>query len=251
MARVFGGQAAAQALVAAAKTVDAQRVPHSLHTQFLGAGRLGPPIDFHVENVRDSAAFSSRRVVALQEGRSLLTAHASFHIPEPGPEHQLVDPDVGRHVRDRQVPSRPFPAEWPDFYRQWSSLDVHWDPAAHLSGPRTTTGRGARSGVWLRTSEPIDVAPALHCGILACVSDLTLLTTAFVPHEKTPHSATRTFTLDHCVWFHRTFRADEWLHFEQLSPIAAEGRAFCMGRFVDARGQHVATATQEGLIREW
>jgi acyl-CoA thioesterase-2 len=250
MPRVFGGQAAGQALMAAARTVEEKRVPHSVQTHFLSAGSIGPPIDFHVERLRDSGSLSNRRVVAEQQGRQLLSLQAAFHVPENGPEHQLaaevVDgpPSAGAGLR-------PFPEDWPEFYRRWSSLDVDWYPDSHVRGPVTTTGRGTLSRQWLRTSAPFDAPQAVHSAIATCIADLTLLMSAFTPHEIKPHRDIKTFTLDHCLWFHRPFRIDEWLLLEQVSPSASEGRAFCMGRFFDGRGSHVASVTQVGLVREW
>jgi acyl-CoA thioesterase-2 len=250
MPRVFGGQAAGQALMAAAKTVDERRVPHSVQSQFLSAGLIGPPIDFRVERLRDSGSFSDRRVVAEQQGRQLLSMQASFHAPENGPEHQLAAEAVDGPPKAGAV-ARPFPEDWPEFYRGWSSLEVDWCPDSNVRGPLTTTGKGTLSRFWMRTSTPVEGHQAVHSAIATCVSDLTLLMSAFTPHGIRPHRNIKTFTLDHCLWFHRPFRIDEWLRFDQVSPSASEGRAFCMGRFFDGRGNHVASVTQVGLIREW
>lgn len=247
MPRVFGGQAAAQGLMAAASTVAERLVPYSVQSHFFSAGLIGPPIEFHVERLRDSGSFSDRRVIAEQQGRRLLSVQASFHAPESGPEHQLTVEAVDGPSQGA-AEMRPFPQEWPDFYRGWSSLDVDWYPDVK---PGSATGEGALARLWARTSKPVEGPQALHSAIAICVADLTLLSNAFVPHGIKPHRDMMAFTLDHCLWFHRPFRVDQWLRFDQVSPSASEGRAFCTGRLFDERGNFVASATQVGLVRGW
>ncbi|BBY02446.1 hypothetical protein A5692_15760 [Mycobacterium sp. E342] len=250
MPRVFGGQLAGQALMAAAKTVEEKRLPHSVQSHFLSAGLIGPPIDFRVERLRDSRSFSDRHVIAEQQGRQLLSMQASFHAPETGPEHQLAAEAVDGPPKAGAA-MRPFPDDWAEFYRRWSSLDVDWCPDSNGRKPLTTTGKGTLPRLWVRTSTPFEGPQAVHSAIAICVADLTLLRSSFSPHEIGPHNDVQTFTLDHSVWFHRPFRIDQWLRFDHLSPSASEGRAFCVGGFFDERGNHVASATQVGLIREW
>jgi acyl-CoA thioesterase-2 len=249
-ARLFGGHVAGQALAAAAHTV-ARGAPHSMHSYFLRPGSPDLPICYEVEHVRDGRSFASRRVVATQEGRHLFSLQASFHEAEGGPEHQYPAPSAPRPEDCEVIPTVPgtSESEWPVLYAQWGALDLRYASPAAIDGPSSTTGRPSHTQVWMRTTAAVDQPQAKHSCILACISDLTLLSAAIAPHgNSVSHAGFRTASLDHCLWFHRPFRVDEWMLYDQISPTASHGRGMARGEIFQ-RGEHVATVLQEGSIR--
>jgi acyl-CoA thioesterase-2 len=249
--RVFGGQVLAQALVAASRTVGSGRQCHSLHAYFLRPGDPSVPIAYDVERSRDGASFSARRVVASQKGPPIFTLASSFQRAESGFEHQA------------QMPLVPPPESLED------DQDVLLrDP--HLSAPmhswvlrerpfetRSVLGRGlgdrparaALDHIWLKTRGPLPDDPAIHHALLAFVSDMFLLDTALLPHGKSIFSDVQVASLDHAMWFHRDFRADDWLLYAQDSPSASGARGFNRGSIYTRDGILVASVAQEGLIR--
>ncbi|MGZ4616816.1 MAG: acyl-CoA thioesterase [Actinomycetes bacterium] len=251
--RVFGGQVAGQALVAAVRAVAADRLVHSLHAYFLVPGDTSVPILYDVEATRDGRSFSTRRVVARQRGRTIFYMTVSFAVPEEGLEHQ--DP----------MPQVPAPEDCPElgdllasmtgrprdeWDREWASLDVRYVGDSRPGGALVNPSHPALARVWLRASGTLGDDPALHAAVLAYASDLTLLGVSLVPHglfigdpRLSPAS------LDHAMWFHRPFRADEWLLYDQVSPSASLSRGFATGRLFTVDGQLVASVVQEGLIR--
>ena len=251
--RVFGGQVAAQALVAATRTVAQDRGVHSLHAYFILPGDTAVPIVYDVERVRDGKSFSTRRVVARQHGRSIFYMSASYHRGEDGLEHQ--DP----------MPATAAPEECPelaDLYerttgrsareweREWAAVEVRYAGNSRPGGELTEDEHPAAARLWLRAAGKLSDDQCLHTGVLTYASDLTLLGATLVPHGRvlgTP--GIQTASLDHAMWFHRPFRADEWLLYDQVSPSASGARGLAIGRIFTAEGVLAASVVQEGLIR--
>lgn len=238
--RTFGGQVAAQSLVAATNTVDERYQVHSLHGYFIRPGNPRQPIVYVVDRVRDGRSFVTRRVQAIQDGKSIFSMAASFHVDEDGIEHQ-----------DR-MPSVPDPEELPDaaddqdrqpWMLEWANWDLRRVP---LEQSTTNGDLAAQQRVWMRYRHPLPDRPILHVCALAYMSDMTLLGSARVPH---PDDELMLASLDHALWFLRPFRADEWLLYDQTSPWAGFGRALTQGRIYDRSGKMVAAVTQEGLTR--
>jgi acyl-CoA thioesterase-2 len=243
--RVFGGQVAGQALVAAARTVTTGHAPHSLHAYFLRPGDRAIPIVYQVDRIRDGGSFTTRRVVAVQKGRAIFNLQASFHAHEVGFDHQFPMPEVPNPERlptlDAWMASvgRPWPGP--------QGIDIR-----HVEDP-VWLGRGAArtdQHVWFRFAGPLGDDPILHTCLAAYASDVTLLDTALLPYGKTfgdPDLAQA--SLDHAMWFHRSFRADEWLLYAQHTPSATGARGLAQGSMFARDGRLVATVVQEGLIR--
>ncbi len=254
--RVFGGQVAGQALVAAARTTDGDRLVHSLHAYFLRAGDTRVPIVYDVERTRDGRAFSTRRVVARQhgpDGPPIFYMSASFQTPEQGLDHQdpmpVVAapeecPELGAVLAD--LTRRPR-EEWD---REWAALDVRYAGDSRSSDAMDAGVHPAQSRVWLRAAGPLGDDPAVHAAVLAYASDLTLLSASVLPHGTwIGDPRLQPASLDHAMWFHRPLRADEWLLYDQVSPSASGGRGFATGHLFARDGRLVATAVQEGLVR--
>jgi len=251
--RVFGGQVAAQALMAACRSVDDDRRPHSLHSYFLRGGDTAVPIVYDVERIRDGTSFSTRRVSARQHGRAIYYLTASFQRPEQGFEHQDTMPDVP------QAESCPDLAEIlgtvssraADSWRQeWSALEVRYVGDTRPAGGLDPHGRPARARLWFRAATELPSAPDLHTCVLTYASDLTLLGSSLIPHGVlVGQPGLQAASLDHAVWFHRPVRADSWLLYDQVSPTATGGRGFAQARIFAADGTLVASVAQEGLIR--
>ncbi len=251
--RVFGGQVFAQALVAARRTVEAPREAHSVHGYFLREGDLKAPIVYFVDRPRDGGSFTSRRVSAIQHGETIFHMSASFHIAETGIDHQVVMPDVP--PPESLVPeldliragADTLPPELRNVLTQERPLDIRvirpGNPLKHEPGE-------ALRQVWFRTILKLPDEPILHQAILAYASDYGFLLTALLPHGI-PFRDPRLMiaSLDHTLWMHRPFRADEWLLYTNVSPSAAGARAFVTGQVFSQDGSLVATVAQEGLAR--
>ena len=249
--RVFGGQVLAQALIAASRTVGQGRLCHSLHAYFLRPGDPSVPISYDVERSRDGASFSARRVVASQKGPPIFTLASSFQRAETGCEHQAQMPVVPAPEEledDSQVLLRD-PALSPAM-RGWVARERPFETRSVLGrGLGDRPARAALDHIWLRTRGPLPGDPAIHRALLAFVSDMTLLDTALLPHGKSIFSDVQVASLDHAMWFHRDFRADDWLLYAQDSPSASGARGFNRGSIYTRDGVLVASVTQEGLIR--
>jgi acyl-CoA thioesterase-2 len=252
--RVYGGLVLGQALVAAASTVDAARPIHSLHGYFLLAGDPEREIVYDVERIRDGGSFTTRRVRAVQHGRAIFSMSASFHKQEEGFEHQDPMPDVpepeslptAREVLDAATAE--LPESMRAYWRRERPIDVRIvDPTRYVS----REPKLARQSIWLRSNGPLDSeSPYIHQAVLAYASDFTLLDTALVAHGKLLFdSDIQLASLDHAMWFHRPFRADDWLLYTQDSPSASGARAYCRGAVYDRHGRLVASTVQEGLMR--
>ena len=251
--RVFGGQVVAQALVAATRTVPAERSPHSLHAYFLLGGDPNAPIIYEVERLRDGGSFATRRVKALQHGRAIFAMSVSFHRAEAGYDHaaempEVPPPDALSDIRglaaQREVivPSRNlayFTQRWPVELRPVET-ERYLERKPHPP----------HFHVWMRASEPLPDDPAIHRAVLAFASDMSLLDATLIAHGTTVFDpAIQSASLDHALWLHRPFRADEWLLYAQTSPSASGARGFGHGSIFSRDGRLVASVAQEGLIR--
>lgn len=255
--RTFGGQVAGQALVAAVRTVDPGRHVHSLHGYFVRPGDPSVPIVYETERIRDGRSFATRRVVARQHGRTIFFMSASFQHPEPGFDHQEPMPEVAapESLPTLQERIEQEPGRWGRFWREVRGIDLRLAGAG--SNGQALTGdpeHPARARVWLRVpgtpERPLPDEPLLHVCLLAYVSDLTLLSASLVPHDvPMDGTAVQMASLDHAMWFHRPFRIDEWLLYDQVSPSASGARGLATGRIFTRDGRLIASVVQEGLIR--
>jgi acyl-CoA thioesterase II len=249
--RVFGGQVAGQALVAAQRTIDdSDRSVHSLHAYFLRPGDPTVPILYEVDRIRDGRSFTTRRVVAIQHGRAIFNLQASFHIHEPGPDHQVaMPPDVPEPLslpdfKTRMEPYRTRLGEW---YERPRPIDIRY-----IDGdPFSRQGRTASSQrVWLRADGDLPDDPTLHACIVTYASDMTLLDTTVLPFGLSWESpGMQMASLDHAMWFHRPFRADGWLLYDQRAISSGSGRGLAGGAIFSADGTLAISVVQEGLVR--
>ena len=241
--RLFGGQVIGQALAAAGRTVPAVRRPHSLHAYFLRPGVSDRPIEYEVTTVREGRSFSTREVRARQESGLICTMTASFHVAEQGPEHQTAPPSAP--PPDALPTYAAHPEDWPDIYQEWTSVDLRDVPTADPAPHRSS---GAQT--WMRVTEPLPDDPFLHACVLACISDLSLLSVTLAPHGIPPrHEGYEVASLDHSVWFHRQCRVDDWLLYDKSTPCMSEALGLAQGRILTSDGALVASVAQEGLIR--
>ena len=251
--RVFGGQAAAQALVAASRTVDPSYAVHSLHSYFLQPGDTGAPTIFDVDNLRDGRSFATRRVQAIQHGRPIYAMTANFQRAEEGFDHQEPMPQVisPEEALDARAASR---AADPD---RDSSRDSEWDVVDLRYVGTSADGRlpedgeeTARQRFWLRVSSALPDDPFWHVAAFTYLSDMTLMGAAFAPHGVRMGSPeVMIASLDHSVWFHRPFRADEWWLYDQVSPAASGSRGLVLAKVYSQDGRLCATVAQEALLR--
>jgi len=254
--RVFGGQVIGQALVAACRTVNeiAVRPPHSLHAYFLLGGDPKVPIVYEVDRIRDGKSFTTRRVTAIQHGQAIFSMEVSFHGAEGGMEHQLRMPEVLKPEElpsENEVRANVLPL-MPDAVRRYyaSERPIELRPVEY----RRYLGEkleGDAFHVWIRATGRLPDEPAIHQCVLAYASDMTLLDAALVPHGKTVFNENiMAASLDHALWFHRPFRADEWLLYAQDSPNLNGARGFSRGSIFARDGTLVASVAQEGLLRQ-
>ncbi|MGF1620055.1 MAG: acyl-CoA thioesterase II [Rhodomicrobiaceae bacterium] len=249
--RVFGGQVVGQALVAAGRTVE-NRLAHSLHCYFLLGGDPKVPIIFEVDRIRDGRSFTTRNVVAIQHGQAIFSMSVSFHNPEEGFSHQIDMPDV---PPPEELPSEDQMKSMapPNMQGFWSlERPVEIRPVGIERYIAPEKGVEPIQRLWFRTKGALpDGDKQVHQCALAYASDFTLLSAGLVPHARRPFDpGLQMASLDHAVWFHRDFRADEWLLYVQDSPSAEGARAFCRGSIYSRHGVLVASVAQEGLIRE-
>lgn len=246
--RVFGGQVAGQALVAAGRTVPEERKVHSLHAYFIRGGDPSVPIVYEVDRIRDGRSFTTRRVVGIQHGKAIFSLSASFQKDEGGIEHSETMPDV------------PDPESLPTLQERAEGYFMgHLDrprpiDLRYVNDPpwvtRKSGDRPARNQVWMRADGKLPDQQLLHVCVLTYASDMTLLDSVLARHgvywdlDKVLGAS-----LDHALWFHRPFRADEWFLYDSASPTASGARGLATGRFFAADGTHIATVVQEGLLR--
>jgi acyl-CoA thioesterase-2 len=253
--RVFGGQVIGQALVAACRTVDvANRPPHSMHAYFLLPGDPKVPIIYDVERVRDGRSFVTRRVRAIQHGQPIFIMSVSFHRQEPGLMHQAKMPEVPTpeelpteaEIKERVLPLMPDPVR--RYYERERPIELRPVEYARYLGKTYEDGH---FNVWIRATGRLPDEPAIHQCVLAYASDMTLLDSALIPHGRTVFEKTiMAASLDHALWMHRPFRADEWLLYAQDSPNMGGARGFSRGLIFTRDGTLVASVAQEGLVRE-
>lgn len=255
--RVFGGQVAAQALVAAGRTVPADRFAHSLHAYFLVAGDPGAPIVYTVDRIRDGRSFTTRRVVAIQHGQPIFHLSASFQTYEEGLEHQAPMPSAPEPetLPDAQelLPRYGDAIGSPEVVRKLLQAREAVDLRYVDAPPYATAGqpREPRSQVWFRTNGKLADDPLLHVCLATYVSDMTLLDSVLLAHGRGGWVVGDVVgaSLDHAMWFHRPFRADEWLLYDQESPSSSGGRGLGQARIYTQDGRLAISVIQEGVIR--
>ena len=251
--RMFGGQVIAQSMVAAERTVPEDRPIHSLHAYFLRGGDEAEGISLDVLRDLDGGSFANRRVVASQQGRPILTMVASFHRREEGACHADAMPvvpapeDLPSEAELRAKVADSLPADKRAFMLRPRPIELRPAEERHWMNP---TPREARSHTWFRTAAPLPDDPRVHRAVLAYASDMSLLGTCTLPHGLSwILGNVMGVSLDHAIWFHDDFRADEWLLYVCDSPWAGGGRGFNRGRIYTRDRRMVANVAQEGLIR--
>ena len=252
--RVYGGQVLGQALVAAVRTVPTERVAHSLHAYFLLPGDPTRPIVYNVERVRDGGSFTTRRVTGIQHGRAMFVMSASFQVIEPGLDHQGAMPQVPppEELPSEQELTAKLLAHLPENMRSYWERErpIEMRPL-DVSRYFAREKRAPEQMVWMRASGRLPDAFPLHQCVLAYASDFTLLDTALIAHGKLMFDKDMQLaSLDHALWLHRPFRADEWLLYVQDSPSSHGARGFCRGSIFTRDGVLVASVAQEGLMRQ-
>jgi acyl-CoA thioesterase-2 len=252
---VFGGQVAGQALVAAGRTVPADRPVNSLHAYFIRPGDPAVPLVYTVDRVRDGRSFTTRRVTAIQHGKPIFTLSASFHRAEPGLEHALPMPPAPPPQELRPNIERLATAmggPLPEHFRN-NRIDLRsvGPMAVELARDPSLRAPGDHSNlVWVRVTEDLPDDPLLHVCLMTYVSDLTLMETVLLEHGVSwADGRISGASLDHAMWFHRPFRADEWLLYAQESPVAVGARGLIRGQVFTAAGDLVVSVMQEGLLR--
>jgi acyl-CoA thioesterase-2 len=250
--RVFGGQVAGQALVAAGRTVPADRPVHSLHAYFIRPGDPTVPLIYLVERVRDGRSFTTRRVSVVQHGKTIFTLSASFHHDEPGVEHadpmpQVPRPEELEPTADRY--RRIFGPAAADYFRD-SPIDIRHVGPLTVEAAADKSLRSSQNRVWLRADGELPDDPLLHVCLMTYASDMTLLDSVLLASGLSwADGSTTGASLDHAMWFHRPFRADRWLLYAQDSPSASGARGLARGEVYTEDGTLVVSVVQEGLIR--
>jgi acyl-CoA thioesterase II len=250
--RVYGGQVIGQALVAASRTVEGRQV-HSLHGYFMLGGDPKVPIIYEVERIRDGGSFTTRRVVAIQHGRAIFSMSCSFHVEEPGLEHQFPMPDV---PMPEDLPGETdliarFPDMIPEPIRKYWQRERPiefrpFDLSRYLGAPK----KQPYQQIWFRTTAPLPDSPEIQRCALAYASDMTLLDTSLIAHGRSVFEKDiMVASLDHAMWFHRPFRCDDWMLYAEDSPSTQGARGFNRGLIFTRDGALVASTVQEGLIR--
>ena len=246
--RTFGGQVAAQALMAAGRTVQHGSV-HSLHSYFLRPGDPRVPILYEVDRIRDGKSFTTRRVVAIQHGRAIYNMQASFHSEEQSLEHQFEMPDVPGPETIKPLLER--------VQSEFGDID-EWFKRQHLIDQRfigelpwsPLRSKEPRQRLWIKADGELPEDPLLHACVIAYASDMSLFDAILAPHSIRWDDGTfMGASLDHCMWFHREVRADEWLLYDTDSPIAHGGRGLARGFLFNQAGQLQVSMVQEGLTR--
>jgi acyl-CoA thioesterase-2 len=249
-ARVYGGQVAAQALIAGVRTADPAYHVHSLHSYFLLPGDYAVPIVYDVERIRDGRSFLTRRVVARQHGRPIYYQTLNFQRVEEGFEHQDAMPEVEPPEEGMdlvEVMRKGGNSEADALGKEWGALDVRWLGNSRC-GLDPDPLHPSQARMWIRLKDRLPEDPVVHTAAFTYASDVTLLGASLAAHPVNP-ARTQIASLDHAIWFHRPFRADEWWLYDQTSPFAGGARGLAIGRVFTRDGVLVATVAQEGLIR--
>lgn len=250
--RVFGGQVAAQALVAASRSTDPEFDLHSLHSYFLRPGDTRVPIIYQVERIRDGRSFETRRVVARQHGREIYSQTTSFQKFEEGYDHSDQMPSVGEPSEGlslADLAAARSEDELRQWRNEWAGLDIrHMGMSGR--GLEVDPARPAEARMWVRVDGELPDDVLMQKAAFTYASDLTLIGAALVPHGiQINSSRLQPASLDHTIWFHRPLRADDWWLYDQFSPSASRGRGLALARVFAQDGTLVATVAQEGLIR--
>jgi acyl-CoA thioesterase-2 len=252
--RVFGGQVAGQALVAAGRTVAADRPVHSLHSYFLRPGDPSVPIVYEVDRIRDGRSFTTRRVVAIQRGQAIFSLEASFQVEETGLDHQFPIPlDVPRPETLKsqrelldQAGER-VPENIRKFWARERPLELKPANVEHYTSRDRLP---PRQNVWLRALGKVPDDRGIQAAVLAYLSDMTLLDTSTFAHGRSGFDPDiQMASLDHSIWFHRAHPLDGWLLYSQDSPSASGSRGFSRGMLYGEDGTLIASTAQEGLVR--
>ncbi len=247
---LFGGQVLGQALMAAAQTVEPDRVAHSCHAYFLRPGDAKAPVVYQVNRIRDGGSFTTRHIVAIQHGRPIFDMSASFQRPEQGFDHQdeipqdVPEPENLKNQRELFSDEQ---GQLPEILRVSRPIEIR---PVNQEYPNIPPGAAASSQSWFRATESMPDDPRMHQALLAYASDFELLITSLLPHGHVPFKG-RTFvaSLDHALWIHRSFRVDDWLLYDIHSPNAGNARGLSWGRIFSRDGTLIASVAQEGLIR--
>jgi acyl-CoA thioesterase-2 len=252
---VFGGQVLGQALSAAGQTVPADRQVHSLHGYFLRRGDTERPIIYDVDRIRDGRSFTTRRVVAIQKGRAIFNLSASFQKPEEGLEHQIQMPatTLPEDLLSERELAQKFEAAIPERLRPraLSEKPIEIRPVDPIDPSRRPPVGEPRRQVWFRATGELPEDPRVHQHLLAYASDFHLLGGTLQPHGVswfTP--GMQIASLDHAMWFHHSFRLDEWILYDIDSPASSSARGLARGQFFTREGLLVASTAQEGLMRQ-
>jgi len=252
--RVFGGQVAAQATMAAQLTAPPDRRLHSLHAYFILGGDPAIPIIYDVENVRDGRSFTTRRVAARQHGEIIFYMTASFQRDETGWEHQDAMPDVpgpDQAPSMTQLIDRLDVGSVEDWLAEWGGYDMRYVGDDRAADDPSRQATPAVQRMWFTADGDLPDDPRVHNAVFTYHSDFTLLGASLAPHGVMIHSPeVAAVSLDHAIWFHRPLRVDDWLLYDQTSPWAAGARGFSTGKVFSADGTLVASVAQEGLIRQ-
>jgi acyl-CoA thioesterase-2 len=251
--RVFGGQVAGQALVAAGRTVPVDRPVHSLHAYFIRPGDPAVPLIYLVERVRDGRSFTTRRVTVVQHGKTIFTLSASFQVREGGLEHfdpmpEVPAPGEVEPTADRM--RRLFGHGADDYFMRENPIEMRHVGPLTVEAERDPALISTRSMVWLRANGELPDDPLLHVCLMTYASDMTLLDTVLLAHGVSWGDGVVTgASLDHAMWFHRPFRADRWLLYVQDTPTASGARGLARGEVYTQEGELVVSVVQEGLLR--
>jgi acyl-CoA thioesterase II len=251
--RVYGGQVLAQALKAAQITVGDDKIIHSMHAYFMREGNHSIPITYQVDISRNGNSFSTRRVTAFQNNRPIFITDLSFQIQESGLEFQSNMPDITQPELIRKELETDGRIKFPDRLQNLINLTAPFDlmPVLPIENDKTSDKAIHVKSVWIKTQHEIDNDPDIHRALLAYISDYGLVTTSLLPHKLEYDSpAMQLASIDHAMWFHRTFRVDEWLLYTCEPISTSNARGLAQGRFFDSDGRLVASTTQEGLIRQ-
>jgi acyl-CoA thioesterase-2 len=252
--RVYGGQVIGQALVAASRTVeDESRTAHSLHGYFLRPGDTSIPILYTVDRIRDGRSFTTRRVVAVQRGQAIFSMSVSFQVFESGLEHQVEPPRVPKPeecLSERELHKKfekDIPADFKGRVEKLRPIEMRFVEPMNEFNPEPME---PEQHVWIRTVDTMPDDVRLNQCLLAYASDMTLIDTSYRPHAVSwGDERFQVASLDHAMWFHKPFKTDDWMLYQQDSPASGGGRGFSRGTFFDASGNLIASVAQEGLIR--
>lgn len=251
--RVFGGQVLAQALNAAICTVPEDRLVHSMHGYFILGGDVTKPIIYDVDRIRDGRSFTTRRVIAIQNGTPIFNMAASFQVQEEGFDHQIPMPEVvgPEKLMNREERMKAFPDKVPPTLKAYIEKNPRPIEFRAVEEPYYIDANNVEPirHIWLKAKGKLPDDPVIHHTLLAYASDYNLLGTAMQPHRVTFDQLVMA-SLDHAMWFHRPFRVDEWLLYALDSPSTSGGRGFTRGNFFNRQGELVASVVQEGMMRK-